>query len=85
LGHSHCLPGLRGKWLATTNLLLINALAKLINFLSVVFSQVNSLPASRQPALGLTGSMGTGLWVASFLFEVSVHPSVSRKVVLIYV
>ncbi|KAI7952411.1 hypothetical protein MJO29_008042 [Puccinia striiformis f. sp. tritici] len=31
---------------------------------------VNSVPASRQPALGLTGSLGTGLWLASFLFEV---------------
>ncbi|KAA1065884.1 hypothetical protein PGT21_014191 [Puccinia graminis f. sp. tritici] len=31
---------------------------------------VNSVPASRQPSLGLTGSLGTGLWMASFLFEV---------------
>ncbi|KNZ64663.1 hypothetical protein VP01_1005g1 [Puccinia sorghi] len=31
---------------------------------------VNSLPASRQPPFGVTGSVGTGLWLASFLFEV---------------
>jgi len=31
---------------------------------------VNSIPASRQPAWGWAGSVGTGLWAASFLVEV---------------
>lgn len=50
-----------GAWMAQASWVTITAFP--------VFA-VNSIPASRHLKLGLSGTTGTGLWIASFLFEV---------------